>query len=511
VKASGDLAEDPFNIIGTVIDGRYRVECVAGEGGFGVVYRAFHLGFEARIALKVLKLPREWSNSRRETRVLGFQREGRMLFELSRLHPSIVRAFETGSIWAGAGRAPYLSLEWLDGVSLDRELCFRRRRGLPAFELGEVLTLLEGPAAGLARAHAQGIAHRDVKPGNLFIDMGGQVPQVKILDFGIAKLVGVSEEAMQDPASSVTNAASFTPMYAAPEQWRTLLGPTGPWTDVHALGLLCVELLSGYAPFSGIEAAELRSACLDARARPTPAARRVHLAAPVEAVLTRAVALEPRDRYQDVGAFWQALCAAASWSSPCASPRIAALTDTESADAARAPASSLSTSHNLKATSVTRSRAARAPTQVRRAAVSATVLGVSFGIAAVTSFALVTDRRAGSASSATSDAHSGTPGRVQNPDPPRSAAFTLLASARAIDESSPGSLTREAESSGGALNAPHDRHMTQSRTHRIVRPNSLPVPIATPARPAPLPSVVARPGAPQPEVDLDDPGLIRRH
>src|SRR3954451_3947758 len=131
---------DPFNISGAVVDGRYRVEQVVGQGGFGVVYRAQHLGFESPIALKVLKLPDEWSPGRRAARLASFQREGRVLFELSHLHPSIVRAFETGTIRGRDGSlAPYLALEWLDGVSLDRELKARRSAGVPPLPLWDVL------------------------------------------------------------------------------------------------------------------------------------------------------------------------------------------------------------------------------------------------------------------------------------------------------------------------------------------------------------------------------------
>src|SRR5688572_7815466 len=122
------MSLDPFGIVGTIVDGRYRVERMAGQGGFGVVYRAHHLAFESTIALKVLKLPELWPMDTRRARIAGFQREGRMLFKLSRLHPSIVRAFETGTVTASDGSvAPYLALEWLEGVSLDQELKYRRK------------------------------------------------------------------------------------------------------------------------------------------------------------------------------------------------------------------------------------------------------------------------------------------------------------------------------------------------------------------------------------------------
>ena len=87
------MLSDPFGIVGSVVDGRYRVERVAGQGGFGVVYRAQHLGFQSPIALKVLKLPEHWSIERIQARTAAFQREGRVLFELSMLDPSIVRAY----------------------------------------------------------------------------------------------------------------------------------------------------------------------------------------------------------------------------------------------------------------------------------------------------------------------------------------------------------------------------------------------------------------------------------
>jgi serine/threonine protein kinase len=309
------MTSDLFGIVGRIVEGRYRVESVAGQGGFGVVYRARHLGFESPIALKVLKLPEYWSLERKRARVASFQREGRMLFELSALHPSIVRAFETGTIAGPDGSpAPYLALEWLDGASLDHESRLRRKRGLAPMTLQEVLGLLHGPAQGLARAHARGVAHRDVKPGNLFVSVRGGETCVKILDFGIAKMVDTAADTTAQYAATAGTTASFTAMYAAPEQWLERLGATGTWTDVHALALVCVELLSGTIPFAGREPAQFMAACLDPALRPTPKSRGIELATEVEAVFAKAVALEPRERFRDVGQFWHALAEAACWS-----------------------------------------------------------------------------------------------------------------------------------------------------------------------------------------------------
>jgi len=511
-----DKAEDPFQLIGRVVDGRYRVECVAGEGGFGVVYRAFHLGFAARIALKVLKLPRHWSNARREARIVSFQREGRMLFELSRLHPSIVRAYETGTIWAGDARAPYLSLEWLDGVSLDQELRYRRRRGLPPFELHEVLTLLEGSAAGLARAHAQGVAHRDIKPGNLFIDTGGKEPQIKILDFGIAKLDEPTGAVASEHAGAANSGASFTPMYAAPEQWSTRFGPTGPRTDVHALALVCGELLSGRAPFPGAEHAQFEAACLDAGARPTPAALGVRLPERVEAVLARAVALDPRERYEDVGAFWKALCRAAKWSPTGASVRIVALASEpppaslgSSSDAS--PRSARSAPVNPRATSVTSSRVVpdvpRPATRRTRPLRLGRSLAMSAGIAAIVSLALFERGARAFLFGRTPRVEASTASRTQPSELRVSPQLELLTTVRRADES--GSLLplEEPETAGvPSISAPgtvtrapmRDRTPRKSAAARADVAPPVPVPSGEP-----LPSL-------QLEVNLDDPGLTRR-
>ncbi|HET9932359.1 MAG TPA: serine/threonine-protein kinase [Polyangiaceae bacterium] len=309
------MIADPFGLIGTIVDGRYRVERVAGQGGFGIVYRAHHLGFESPIALKILKLPERWTSAARTARIANFQREGRMLFELSLIHPSIVRAFETGTVTGPDGSpAPYLALEWLDGVSLEHEIKLRRRKQLPPLSLHQVLNLLSAPAQGLARAHARGIAHRDIKPGNLFLSVREAEPSVKILDFGIAKAIDETSSTSEQFAETDGLATSFTPMYAAPEQWLRRLGATGTWTDVHALALVCVELLSGRSPFSGGESAQFMAACLDPQRRPTPGAAGVRLSPSVEAVFARAVSLEPRSRCRDIGEFWSALCSAAGWS-----------------------------------------------------------------------------------------------------------------------------------------------------------------------------------------------------
>jgi hypothetical protein len=158
------------------------------------------------------------------------------------------------------------------------------------------------------------VAHRDIKPGNLFATVQAGRCFVKVLDFGIAKILDDSLTVTANLVQTGGARSSFTPMYGAPEQWLRRLGATGPWTDVHAWALVCVELLTGKAPLSGDEPALLMAACLDASSRPTPRSLGFDVSDEVEAVFMRGLALDPRDRFRDLGVFWGALCQAAQWS-----------------------------------------------------------------------------------------------------------------------------------------------------------------------------------------------------
>jgi serine/threonine-protein kinase len=397
-------SSDPFKLVGTIVDGRYRVDSVAGRGGYSVVYRAFHISFESTIALKVLRLPEDVAAEKRRHHLGAFQREGKVLFELSLAHHSIVKAFEAGVVALTDGSfAPYLALEWLGGVSLDVELKHRRNHGIQPMTLAEVLSILDDPAEALSLAHARGVIHRDIKPGNLFVTRRGADLVIKILDFGVAKL-------LDDSMNTTTRFAdtgpmsSFTPMYAAPEQWLRRLGATGTWTDVHAWALVCVELLVGRMPFMGDEAAQFMAACLDPELRPTPRKLGLELPAAVDVVFERALALNPRGRFRDVGAFWKALCEAAEWSRDQATPvSMAALSDW----AAHAPAdqpSLQSQKTSPHGSHTTRTTASRSIQQPRRAG-SPLRLIVALGIAGLagsvvllmSSWSLVTTHASGDA------------------------------------------------------------------------------------------------------------------
>ncbi|HRI70966.1 MAG TPA: protein kinase, partial [Polyangium sp.] len=160
---------DPFGWVGQTIDGKFRVEAVVGEGGFGVVYRAQHLGLGEPVAVKCLKIPLSLPPADRERFHQSFLEEGRILRRLSRSTAAVVQALDVGAAVAPNGAwTPYLVLEWLRGESLEDHLAKRREQGRAKMSLADAVELLEPAAMAIAAAHDEGIAHRDIQPANFF-------------------------------------------------------------------------------------------------------------------------------------------------------------------------------------------------------------------------------------------------------------------------------------------------------------------------------------------------------
>lgn len=278
--------------------GAWRIEGELGHGGMGTVYAVSRADgqYEQRAALKLLRGAVDDAVSRER-----FRRERRILARLE--HPSIARLLDGGV--APDGR-PYLVLERVDGESITR-WCDERRLGVePRLRLfGAVLEAVE-------HAHRNLIVHRDLKPSNILVNSEGQV---KLLDFGIAKLLD------QDQETELTRTrAPLTPQYAAPEQITGEAVTTV--TDVYALGLMLYELLAGVHPYRvkpdsahaierGIVAGSFPPpSSAAARAGEEVAARRGLTAArlarrlrgDLDAVVLRALAQEPARRYPSVAA-----------------------------------------------------------------------------------------------------------------------------------------------------------------------------------------------------------------
>jgi serine/threonine-protein kinase len=296
---------DVFELAGTTLDGKYRIDRVVAEGGFGFVYAAHHLTLDVPLALKVLKPNRAQSDELRAEMVAGFIAEARTTARLS--HPNIARAFDTGVMPSATypEGLPWIALEWLDGRTLESEL--GKRRGAGGRSPKETLQILGPVMDAMDHAHRLGVAHRDLKPSNVMLleERGRVVP--KVLDFGIAKIT----EAPITPSSGQTATKSalitFSPGYAAPEQ--VSMTRTGPWTDVHALALLVTELLSDQQVYGWSETKPILAEIL-ASDRPTPARRGLDVG-PWESILRRALSLNPAERQTSAGTLLDELTAAA--------------------------------------------------------------------------------------------------------------------------------------------------------------------------------------------------------
>jgi serine/threonine protein kinase len=208
---------------GDVFAGRFVLERLAGAGGMGAVWRALDRVSGEPIALKVILNPDE-------EQIARFQREERVLAGLE--HPAIARHVDHGVTSDGRH---YLAMEWLEG----EDLAARLSRG--ALGVDESLALAECVADALAVVHGRGVVHRDLKPANLFLPQG-DLGQVKLLDFGIARLSDATQ------GLTATGAAIGTPAYMAPEQARGEPGIDAR-ADVYALGCVLFECLTGRPPF----------------------------------------------------------------------------------------------------------------------------------------------------------------------------------------------------------------------------------------------------------------------
>lgn len=289
---------------GVIIDRRYRVDRLIGVGGFSVVYAATHLSLSVRVAIKALRLEPTWSQELRAEMLAQFTDEARLATRLR--HDHIVRTLDQGIHYGPQGNpTPYLVLEWCGDENLKQRSSRFRHARLP---LEQAYPIVEAIAEAMASAHEMGVAHRDLKPSNIMLATGpnGQLAP-RIIDFGIGKFFEVGERVPSGNTVSRSR-GSFTPAYASPEQLAGLR--TGPWTDVHAIGLIFVELVTGKKPF-GEEGPSLGA--VDPK-RPTPAAFGVDVGA-FEPVLQKALALRPSDRYRDAGELLQALRDAAGGAS----------------------------------------------------------------------------------------------------------------------------------------------------------------------------------------------------
>jgi eukaryotic-like serine/threonine-protein kinase len=232
--------------IGRSFEGRYRIEAQLGNGGVGRVYRARHLRLDRPVALKVLHKQHNerWVSRQR------FEREARALGQLS--HPHIVAVTDFGI----EGDVPFLVMELLSGQDLTALL--RGGALAPALACRYTLQLLDG----LGFVHGQGLVHRDIKPGNVYLERAeGSAERVKLLDFGLARLVVPSGDASVSRHGEVLG----TPAYMAPERIGSPES-VDPRADVYGAGALVYFLATGRPPFDGKTEADILRDVLSAEA-----------------------------------------------------------------------------------------------------------------------------------------------------------------------------------------------------------------------------------------------------
>jgi serine/threonine-protein kinase len=286
------------SLVGETMGG-YTIRALVGEGGTSTVYRAEHPQ-HGPVALKVLreKLRQD------KTAVERFLREARYGTRVQ--HPNVVRTIEIGQ---GADSTHFLAIEWAAGELLEKFA--KKNAPLPSAQVAEIVTQIAG---AVQAAHAAGIVHRDLKPENVILrastaDDG--LDDVKIVDFGLAKVFG-------DRTQQVTDTGCFvgTPHYMAPEQ---LVPATVDWRcDVYALGLLAFVLLTGRLPVDGDSALEVMRLRLSepplSLATVVPNGR---WPVELEEIFAHVLARKPGDRYQSAGAFASDLdTVIAAWTTP---------------------------------------------------------------------------------------------------------------------------------------------------------------------------------------------------
>jgi serine/threonine protein kinase len=252
LRAAAALSTPPHGI-GAVLESKYELKEKLGTGGFGSVYRARHVTLDTFVAVKVLHAHLLDSE---ETRA-RFAREGITACRVR--HPNAVAVLDAGTTEQGA---PYLVMELLEGPSLLEELA--RERVLRARRVAEVAAPV---CEVLQAAHAAGVIHRDIKPANILIARTPRGEVVKVLDFGIAKLV---DEVFEAPVTAGGHVVG-TPHYMAPE--RLMGGAADEPSDVYSVGAMLYQMLCGRLPYGNAAATPLGQALRQLKGKAIPVAQ----------------------------------------------------------------------------------------------------------------------------------------------------------------------------------------------------------------------------------------------
>jgi serine/threonine-protein kinase len=266
-------------VVGETLAGKYRVDRVLGAGGMGVVIQATHVLLNTRVAMKFL-LPQYTGDQRIVER---FLREARAAVSLKNRH--IASVTDIGTLESGS---PYIVMEYLEGRDL-----FDVIEEAGSLEPTRAAKFLLQACQGLASAHAAGVVHRDIKPGNLFLthDVDGS-EQVKILDFGISK------SGQEVTNLTRTGAVMGSPMYMSPEQMRSTRNVDNR-TDIWSLGVVGFEMLTGRLPYEAETMTELVAMVLE-HDPPRVSMYRSDVPPAIEEAIARALTKDMNKRYAHV-------------------------------------------------------------------------------------------------------------------------------------------------------------------------------------------------------------------
>lgn len=257
---------------GYLLGGRYKIISILGEGGMANVYLAEDIILQRKVAVKVLRLDLQ----KDPQTIQRFQREALATSELS--HPHIVSIFDVGS----DHNHHYLVMEYVDGPDLEEYI--QKNSPIP-FE--KVINIMDQILSAMALAHKHNVIHRDLKPQNILMDKNGNI---KIVDFGIA--VALNKSTMTQ-----TNTAMGSVHYMSPEQARGSMATKQ--SDIYSLGIVLYELLIGKVPFSGENAVAVALKHFQEQT-PSLRAQNPEIPQPLENVVLKATAKDPRDRYNSV-------------------------------------------------------------------------------------------------------------------------------------------------------------------------------------------------------------------
>jgi serine/threonine-protein kinase len=297
---------------GQVVEGKYLLGPLLGQGGMGWVFEATHLGTDKIVALKYIKPSLRGHASL--LRLLA--NEARAAGKID--HPNVIRIYDVG----GVGSHVYIVMERLRGGNL------RDRLAAGPIPVSEALQLMAAVLRGVAEAHQRKIIHRDLKPENIFLPKlaDGSDDQPKVLDFGVSK----NTQPVRSDAPERDSSLAFmvgTPGYMSLEQLRG--DPVDERTDIYALGVVLYEMLAGRRPVEGKSREDLAAKLATESIQP-PLADRSAVAVALNSIVARALARAPDHRYQDVRHF---------------AFEVAQVATLEHATAALEPASRVSRSH----------------------------------------------------------------------------------------------------------------------------------------------------------------------